>query len=748
MLILLLSVTAFLFVAEQFSFTSFFHIAQDNTFFYLAFVVLGLVSLWSCWKESHHKVPLFMREMLLIYAPVACLFAIGMTFSSDFHFLVSLAVGLYVISAFAYWSWLVIEQAHQEKNPVQEKPLSLTTSLTRFHKKHRTFPLASVFFLTLLFFAFAVTNLTRFAAVDEPLWMDGRIARFWKNLSERDLEKTNISDKPGITVALASGAGLFFVTPKDYRDTRFVYTTKNADVDIKDLYLAFRLPLLLVITAFLPFFYFLLVPLFGTATALYSYAFIALSPVLIGMSKIVNPDALLWLFVPLSFLSFLVFIQKKTFRTLILSGVFLGLALLTKYVANFLILYFFGYIFLRYLLTKSQDIPFSDYFKQELRFFTIWLGTGLSVLYLLFPALWVEPARMLSGTIFSQAFEKVAPLFIGLIAFILIDQYFWRSRAVTFIMEYGRRGRLFITQFLFGFFLLVSLITLTNGMLGMPWIDFMSFLASPKSSSDGKIAIQIFLTNFYPLLFGVPVLTIFSVFIALVTLLFKNALAAKYAKEALSIIVFILLYFIGSTVNEVVLINRYQIVLYPLLGVLGGIGFAILMSRLKERFLLMKKWDDSYRIGFLFLSLCLCIILLRTPFPLSYASALLPPAYTIDIKDMGSGSYEAAEYLNSLPEAQNLTIWTDKRGVCKFFVGTCLDGFNFSEIPSDDIDYVVVSTGRESRTERMLVNPYLLNDEGLIRFDAYYQKTDPVYQLLINDRSGQFVRIFSFDPLP
>lgn len=747
-LTLLLSVTAFLFVAAQFSLTSFFHIAKDNTFFYLAFVVFGLLSLWACWKESHRNPSLFMRELLRIYAPVACLFAIGVTFSSHFHFLVSLAVGLYVISAFAYWSLIVIRQEQQRKNPVQEKSQSLTLSLNRFHKKHGTFPLASVFFLTLLFFAFAVTNLTRFAAVDEPLWMDGRITRFWKNLSERDLEKTNISDKPGITVALASGVGLFFVTPKEYRDTRFVYTAKNADLDIQDLYLAFRLPLLLVITAFLPFFYFLLVPLFGTATALSSYAFIALSPLLIGMSKIVNPDALLWLFVPLSFLSFLVFIKKKTFRTLILSGVFLGLALLTKYVANFLILYFFGYIFLRFLLEKSETTSFTSYFQQELKFFLIWLGTGLSVLYLLFPALWVEPARILSGTLYSQAFEKIAPLFIGLITFILVDQYFWRSRVATFVMEYGRRCRFLITRFLLGFFLVVSFMVLLNSMLGMPLLDFMSLLASPKSTSDGSIALEVFLTNFYPLLFGIPAIALLSVLIALLATLFKNIFDTSPGKEVLAIVVFILLYFVGSTVNEVVLINRYQIVLYPLMGVLGGIGFSLLLSRLNARFQLLKKLDESYHIGFLCLSLYLGIILFYTPFPLSYASVLLPPAYTIDIKDMGSGSYEAAEYLNSLPDPHNLVIWTDKRGVCKFFVGTCLDGFNFSEIPSNALDYVVISTGRESRTERMLVNPYLLNDDGLIHFDTYYQKTDPVYELLINGRPGQFVRVFPFKPLP
>ena len=51
---------------------------------------------------------------------------------------------------------------------------------------------------------YSAFQLTHFAAVDEPLWMEDRIPKFWKNLGEGDLDKTNISDKPGITVTYAT----------------------------------------------------------------------------------------------------------------------------------------------------------------------------------------------------------------------------------------------------------------------------------------------------------------------------------------------------------------------------------------------------------------------------------------------------------------------------------------------------------------------------------------------------------------
>ena len=75
-----------------------------------------------------------------------------------------------------------------------------------------------------------------------------------------------------------------------------------------------------------------------------------------------------------------------------------------------------------------------------------------------------------------------------------------------------------------------------------------------------------------------------------------------------------------------------------------------------------------------------------TPFPLSYASSLLPMTHHTDVKDMGAGSYEAAQYLNSLPDAEHMLIWTDKDGVCKFFVGRCKRGLNYQSLRDEEDD--------------------------------------------------------------
>jgi len=735
---ILFSLVTLLFVSQQISWLSFLHLSTDNTPFYGALFLLSGIGIVLILKKSAPQHASFTRSVLRFFFPGILLFSFGYAISSNFHFLVPLGIGLYVIVAFGYLVFSLVQKGSlgqvTTKMPVFENAV--------FRKKHGNFSLASVFFATLLFFSFGLFHLAQFAAVDEPLWMDGRITRFWKNLAERDFEKTDVSDKPGITLAIASGPGLFFVTPKDYRDTRFIFNAKDASLDIQDLYFAFRLPLLIVITLFLPLFYFFLVPLLGSTGALFGYFTIALSPVLIGMSKIVNPDSLLWLFAPLSFLTYLVFLEKKTLRTLVFSGIFLGLALLTKYVANFLIVFFFGYIFLRYI-TQKNNLPFREYFKQSFLTFLVWLGIGLATLYLLLPALWLKPGQLFTSTILSQAFEKVAPLFLVMVSLILLDQYWLRSRLMTGLMDTATRFKREIMQSILGVFGILVLFVVGNSMFGMPVINFMEILASPKSIYQLSDRVVIFLTNFYPLFLGVPSVVLLGAFIAL----FPRQKSDILSRLILAIVTFILLYSFASAINQVVLINRYQIILYPLIGILSGIGLMTATEFLVSRFSFVRALPHPYSIALGFLLFISVTILAHTPFPLSFSSSLLPRAYTTDIKDMGSGSYEAAEYLNNLPDAKNLAIWTDKRGVCKFFIGTCTDGFDFASLPEGGLDYVVISAGRESRTDRMMRNPYLLNDVGLVRYDTYYEQFQPLWELLINGREAQFVRIFPFDTI-
>jgi len=719
-----------------------------------SFLLFGILSSGIIWNQllrnrqnlSENDWLFGIKHLLILFLPGVCVLAYGLTVVKYVPAILEIAFGLYVIA----WGALLARIAIRKIDTSSTLPTTTETEPTAWQAWFRKQGLATLLFVVMvtgLFFGFGLSRIDRFAAVDEPLWTDGRIMKYWKSLELGEWEKTEVSDKPGITVALAAGAGLFSATPKDYRETRFDFNQKDPDRKIEDFYLAFRLPFLIVITLLLPIFYFLLERLVGRPTALSSYVFITLSPITIGISKIINPDSLLWIFTPLTLIAYFVFLKRGRFRYLILAGVFFGLALLTKYVANFLLIYFLGLTFLESLYRSRDQLSLIDFFKQSARNLSILVFVALATFWFLLPAAWVHPQLLFTSTIGSQAFVKVAPLFLFFILFLILDGRINHFRFTTWIV--GRlsllRGQL--AAIAFGACATAITIVLINVWFGMSWIHFEHILSAPKTAFSFAGMWEIFLTNFYPLVFGLPPIALASFMLALAFSRRADLASDMRARITLYITWFILIFYLGSTVNDVTLITRYQIILYPLASILAGIGLTQLIEQLQKSGLFNQHWLLERSRVFAVPTLAgifLVTSLATTPFPLSYASTLLPLRYHIDVKEMGAGSYEAAAYLNTLPDAENLFIWTDKDGVCKFFVGHCEDGLNFSIFLEQKPDYIVISSGRQSRTERMFGNTYRLNDPGLLRFDEYYTRTDPEFELHINGRPAHFVKAFSF----
>ena len=225
------------------------------------------------------------------------------------------------------------------------------------------------------------------------------------------------------------------------------------------------------------------------------------------------------------------------------------------------------------------------------------------------------------------------------------------------------------------------------------------------------------------------------------SLIFRKAFFTDdQARLALYLILFILLYYVGATGNGVAMIVRYQIILFPIATLLAILGLLALL----DRFVTLKA-GYAFTLLFSLLGVTCLSTLVTTPFPLSYASSLLPDRFHTDVKDMGPGSYEAAQWLNRQPDAENLTIWTDKDGVCKFFVGKCQRGFgNYDTRRREGIDYIVVSSGRESRTTKIVVGQANSGVSNVIRYDQYYHKPSPIHEILINGRPNQFVKIYPY----
>ncbi len=588
---------------------------------------------------------------------------------------------------------------------------------------------------------FGTYHLAKFAAVDEPLWTFERVPKFWNNVLDGEWHKTMISDKPGITVALVSGIGLNWVNPKDYELIKQEGEIRFSSKNIERMNFSMRFPILLFNALMLIIFYHLLSRLFNSYIAAFSILFIGLSPILLGISRIINPDSLFWIFSSLSLLSYFLSIKKSKNFYLFLSGAFLGLSLLTKYVANIFFVFYFGMIFIDYFINnKHANRNWAEYFKEMIKKYFIIIYFGILTFFIFLPAAWVDLGRIAEGTVFSEAFSSSWKIFSTIVAFSILEAWILKGKILGFIFSFLSKNKHIIFKALFFIFLISLILTALNTFFDMRWASFEDILASPKSTVlSPESIIGVFLANFYPLIFGIHPVALFSATVMLAALTFKNSLRGPEKENntwILYILLFIFAYYTASFLSKVSATVRYQIALYPLIFIIASLGIDFIFSRFGKKVKIA-----AFGIIALFLIISLKNI---KPFYFSYASEMLPEKYVLNLKDMGDGSYEAAQYLNSLPNAKDLIVWTDKRGVCYFFQGGCMDTFEMNK--GIRINYFVISASRQSRTERHI--PYKgRHNDFEIQVDKIYDLENYDYRIDIGGRPNNFIKIFSYEKL-
>ena len=595
---------------------------------------------------------------------------------------------------------------------------------------------------------FGLHNLGKFAAVDEPLWLFQRIPLFWQNVENMNWKSAKVSDKPGLTVAAVSGIGLLSENnpqqhKKEYTGTG--KTEKNIE-GAEKLNLIFRTPLFLFVLLLLPLFYFILKNYVGKSAALLAFVFLGLSPIIIGNSQIVNPDGILWTLSSLSLLAYLSYLSSNKRALLLASAIFLGFALLTKYTANILYIFFLFLIFAEYILNYQNYAGESagNYLKERLKKYALLVIISFGVIFVFYPVVWAVPKKLFSLTIQSQPFAPVWPFFGTLLLFIFFDTFVLKSFVISPLLKIIAKTRRLIVYLILTAFLAIVFAVFFNVYNGMKPYDFMQLLASPKTSFRGTSLMEMFSTNFYSLIFGIHPLAILSLLTFLAVSAFRKKIEDKKFIAVIFLILFISVYYSGSVFSKVASTIRYQISLYPPILIAAGIalsGLLTLMSakldELQKRLRLKLSNAGRYlAVSVILLVILSSVLYLTEPFEMGYASSLLPKKYFLDVKDMGEGSYEASEFLNSLDNAKNITVWTDKKGVCTFFVGLCYTGFDkkLAQIP---YNYFVVSSGRDSRTSNLTAYWKYFN----IDFNALYAIKDTVYKLEINGRPGSYVKI-------
>ena len=555
--------------------------------------------------------------------------------------------------------------------------------------------------ILLVHFSFGFYQLGKEAYVDERLWTYSntrRIEKYWNNILEADWKNTRPSDKPGVSLAFLSGPSLLFVTPTDFKDT---IPDKEAFLH---MLFVMRLPILLFSTFILLLFYYILRTLFNLRIALLSTALVGFSPILLGVSRLINPDALSWSIIPLTILSYFNYQKTKKLRWIYLTGILLGWSLLTKYIANLLFLFFILLVFTENILpvlTTRRELKLN--IRKSLKSLGIISLIALLTFYIFYPGVWVKPNRLLIGTIWSQPFEPIWQYFVGFIGLLFFD-YIFNKSSITAWVNWQLRKLKILAPIVPLIFLVVTAAVLYNVYFAAHPINFENMLTSPKTAIRDATFVKnlnAFVVSFYVLFFGIFPLAflgvIFTIFLAL----------SKKANQKLPglshvwhLFLFIIIFYLASIFSTTIPIVRYQIILYPLILIISAYGWHYsLKSFFKKRF------SAAFYILFVIVVLFSISTLYSIgPYYFSYNSRLLPQKYLINLKDMGDGNYAAAQYLNALPNAKNLKIWSDKQGVCRLFVGeVCFGGLseqNFLK-HGPNYDYFVISKGRESRSIRV-----------------------------------------------
>ena len=606
------------------------------------------------------------------------------------------------------------------------------------------------FFLVLLsiYFYFGFQHIGKFETADESLWISSdtsanpdRINAYWNAIGSRHWLGTRINDKPGITLAYVSGIGLFFdkkTIGNTQHDVDFYRQSDAEKFEVAIVY--YRLPILIFNGLLSILFYFFIVKLtknrwLGIATV----TLILLSPILMGISQIINPDSLLFSLAFATLLSFILFLQNRKIGYAVLTSLFLGLSLLSKYTATIFFLFFFILAFVHLFLYYEyweDKVRLRNYVQKIFIAIPMIIGGSLLLFSLLMPASFIQPDYLLKMTIFLEGMGKYLLIIIGLTSLLILDVYRNQGGYIQKIILKSKPYKNYLLNLMYlllGLLFLLSFLnwSIFNNILHIKQVAF--DLARDYQFQRQHFIDKLFL-ELLPLAFTVsPIVLLATLFLWIKSSIFKKS-RHDFAVFALSL--FIMMFYAALIKIKLLTHVRYEIMLYPIMAFLAAIGIweIVLLLKAKRKLLTMK---ILALIAVLFVGVADLVYI--QPFYFNYTSVLLPKDMSV-VGAWGYGGYEAAQYLNKLPDAKNLLVWSDYEGFCNFFVGRCMEKNDWKlKITNDDfkniqVDYII-STRRG----------HIVSDANWSWIEKNLKlEKEPVWELLIDDRPRNYVRILKF----
>jgi len=591
------------------------------------------------------------------------------------------------------------------------------------------------------YLVFALDHLEKFETADEHLWVSdlytGRIQKYWDSVTAKDWPDTRINDKPGVTLALISGIGMRWETDVEKKmiQKENLWSIYNPYKTV-ETYFLYRLPIVFCNGIMGIFFFIALLRLTRRRwLALVGAGLILVSPILIGISQIINPDAVLWVFSFAAILSFMLFLRVHSWWQNIIDGlltaIFLGLAFLAKYVALILFPFFVAMI-LWYLFDQSSDLLEQKRLRKKALFiglgFPLIIAGAIGTIMFLMPAAWVDHKVLYKMLLRFKQMREIANVSVGIIAFIFFDALLFKSFLIKYASKYLRYLKEILPRVLYAAMLALFGITLINWGMGTNMIHIPIYTPADDSGvSLQQIPILFqFILESKTLVFSLtPVALLLIMFLWFKSLFKRN----EFDWMVFVLTAFVAIFYYASIQQKLILSIRYGIVLYPIVMVLAGFGFYELTKKLRDRYII---------ILFAIVAYASVLSIQRIqPYYFNYTNDLLPKKFSM-ANSWGYGGYEAVQYIVAQGDAQK--IYTDYYGVCQFFPGKCV-AEGQSKWMNDqglmNIDYVITSYAGSEK-----------NQPGLDAVQRIIPLDEPVWELDIDGRPDNFIRVYKNNRQP
>ena len=266
--------------------------------------------------------------------------------------------------------------------------------------------IAALVLVSVAFLFPRLSEVDRLVTPDEPIWL-ARSANFYEAIASGDLGSTYQYAHPGVTVMWLGAAGYWWEA-RDYservdgqisqRQNRIALVLEQQGRNPLDVLVAARQALILgmglaFVAAFL-----MTLRLIGFWEATLGFLLIALEPYTIGITRLLHVDGLASVLMLLSVVAGLVYLLRGKRRSdLVISGVAAGLAVLTRSQMGIVAVWFVLILGVDAIGWRPRRPEWRSTVSAMVRPTAIWGGAAALTCMALWPAVWVDPIKVLKG---------------------------------------------------------------------------------------------------------------------------------------------------------------------------------------------------------------------------------------------------------------------------------------------------------------------------------------------------------------